>query len=81
MSFEDCGMKPGKIFGDPECRPCESCDGSHHFLIGPTPSKGEDDDWDDDFDDMIKELDAPLAIFTCKHCGTFAEAVIVDTGE
>lgn len=72
MSYEDCGFKPGKIYGPEKCaRQCSDCDGDHHFYIGGR-SGCEDDD--DEMPVLPDGLD-PEMYFVCKHCETYAEAV------
>ena len=73
MSWEDCGMKPGRVFGPPTCRECEACDGKHHFLMAY--NFGEDRGDESGSDVWPKELEGVDTAFVCKHCGTFAEAV------
>lgn len=72
MSWEDCGFKPGKIYGPSKCSlQCSDCDGDHHFLIGSSESGCEDDD---EPVTLPEGLD-PSVYFVCRHCETYADAV------
>jgi hypothetical protein len=74
MSWEDCGFKPGTIFGPTQCEHvCGDCDGEHHFLITSDAQQAEmnGEEWPAD-----KE---PTNYFVCKHCPTTATMVDDDS--
>lgn len=71
MSWEDCGFKPGKIYGPETCRQCSDCDGNHHFYIGCADSCLDEDD---KLPVLPDGLD-PEVFFVCKHCNIYAESV------
>ncbi len=75
MSWEDCGFKPGKIYGPDTCRQCGECDGKHHFYVGCADSCLDDNE---ERPELPEGLD-PEMFFQCKHCGVFAEAVDDDS--
>lgn len=78
MSWEDCGFKPGKIFGDPKCpRTCSGCDGEHHFYVQCRDGCLDEDEPREQLPEGLN----PDIHFKCKHCGTYAEAVDDDGGE
>lgn len=71
MSWEDCGFKPGKIYGDAKCaRKCGDCDGEHHFYIGTSDSHNEEDE-----PLKLPEGLDPNVFFCCRHCETYADAI------
>jgi hypothetical protein len=72
MSWEECGLVPGKIDGPEKCPKgaCSDCDGAHHFYIDTVDADPAETCTGESVDFQ----------FTCKHCAATAEA-LDDDGE